>query len=275
MADERQRLRATFDSAAHLYQQARPEYPSALYDELVHLAALEAGDRLMEIGCASGKATVELARRGFPITCVELGSALAAEARSNLAEFTDVQVINSPFESWQPPKERDFALVFAATAWQWLDPSVRYRKAWTLLRSSGHLAFWDATHVFPAGGDPFFREIQEVYDEIGEGRPDALSPRPGELPASRSEIEASGLFDVVAIRHFDWEATYTADGYIQLLDTFSGHIDMAPWQRSRLYGEIRRRLAERTDGRLRRHWGAVLHIARPVKRGHDRQDPAE
>jgi SAM-dependent methyltransferase len=263
MADERQRLRATFDSAAHLYQQARPEYPSALYDELAYLAALEAGDPLLEIGCASGKATAPLAGRGFPITCLELGSALAAEARRNLAQFTAVQVINAPFESWQPPREHAFALVFAATAWQWLDPSVRYRKAWTLLRPGSHLAFWDATHVFPPGGDPFFREIQAVYDEIGEGPPPGEGqPRPGELPDSRVQVEATGLFDDVKVRHFDWETTYTAEEYIQLLDTFSGHIAMAPWQRNRLYGEIRRRLAQRTDGRLRRHWGAVLHVAR-------------
>jgi hypothetical protein len=37
---------------------------------------------------------------------------------------------------------------------------------------------------------------------------------------------------------------------------------MAQWQRDRLYGEIRRRLAARPDGRLRRHWGAALHVAR-------------
>jgi SAM-dependent methyltransferase len=265
MADERQRLRATFDSAAHLYQQARPEYPSALYDELAHLAALEVGDRLLEIGCASGKATVPLARRGFPITCIELGSALAAEARRNLAQFTEVHVINAPFETWQPPQERVFALVFAATAWQWLDPAIRYRKAWTLLRPGGHLAFWDATHVIPAEGDSFFREIQKVYDEIGEGLPpgtDWPGPRPGELPDSRAQIEATGLFDDVTIRHFDWETTYTAEEYIRLLDTFSGHIAMAPGRRNHLYGQIRRRLAERADGRLRRHWGAVLHVAR-------------
>lgn len=33
-------------------------------------------------------------------------------------------------------------------------------------------------------------------------------------------------------------------------------------RRDRLYSEIRRRLAVRQDGRLRRHWGAVLHVAR-------------
>jgi hypothetical protein len=41
---------------------------------------------------------------------------------------------------------------------------------------------------------------------------------------------------------------------------------MQPWQRERLYAEIRSRLAERPDGLLRRHWGAVLHVARRVDR---------
>lgn len=63
---------------------------------------------------------------------------------------------------------------------------------------------------------------------------------------------------------FDWEIRYTAESYIRLLDTFSGHIAMADWQRDRLYGEIRRRLADRPDGELRRHWGAMLHVARKI-----------
>lgn len=59
---DRDRLRATFDSAARFYQQARPDYPEELYDELVRLADLRCGDRLLEIGCAAGKATDPLAR---------------------------------------------------------------------------------------------------------------------------------------------------------------------------------------------------------------------
>jgi hypothetical protein len=42
---------------------------------------------------------------------------------------------------------------------------------------------------------------------------------------------------------------------------------MADWQRERLYGEIRRRLAARPDGMLRRHWGLVLHVARRLDPG--------
>jgi hypothetical protein len=86
-------------------------------------------------------------------------------------------------------------------------------------------------------------------------------PRPGQLPDNRGEIEASGLFAQVQVRHFDWEVVYDADGYIDLLDTFSGHIAMADWQRERLYGEIRRYLSRRSDGRLTRHWGAALQVA--------------
>ena len=259
---DREQLRTTFNSAASLYHQARPEYPVELFDELVRLAQLRPGDRLLEVGCATGKATIPLAHSGFQITCVELGADLAAEARRNLGGFPQVTILNDAFETWEPP-QAGFDLVYAATAWHWIDPAVRYLNAWKLLREGGHLAFWSAAHAFPAGGDRFFHEIQDVYDEINEGLPPgAHFPEPGELPDKRVEIEATGLFTDVAVRRFGWEIEYTADEYIRLLDTFSGHIAMAQWQRDRLYGEIRRRLGERPDGRLSRGWGAVLHVAR-------------
>lgn len=157
------------------------------------------------------------------------------------------------------PKD-PFDLVFAATSWHWIDPAVRYQRAHALLRRGGHLAFWSALHVFPAGGDPFFRELQEIYEEIGEPALPSR-PGPGELPDERGEIAATGLFDPIAVRHFDWELTYDAEGYIRLLETFSDHIARASWKRERLHAEIRRRLSQRSDGKLRRHWGAALHVA--------------
>ncbi len=260
---DREQLRTTFDSAAAIYQQARPEYPAALFTDLSRLARLGPGSRLLEVGSATGKATLPLARLGYRITCLEIGPALAAAARAALAPFPAVAVVQADFESWQPPAGGSFDLIYAATAWHWIDPAVRYRRAWELLRPGGHLAFWQATHVFPAGGDPFFAEIQAVYDEIGESLPPGTAwPRPGELPDERAEIEASGLFTGVQVRQYGWEVSYTAAEYLRLLDTFSGHIAMATWQRDRLYGEIRRRLALRPGGRVRRGWGSVLHVAR-------------
>jgi SAM-dependent methyltransferase len=267
----REELRATFNSAAGIYQQARPGYPDEVYAELIRLTALQPGARLLEIGCATGKATLPLARRGYPVTCLEIGADLAAQARRNLAAFGGVDVIEAAFETWQPGTETRFDLVYAATAWHWIDPAVRCRRAWELLRPGGHLALWNALHVSPADGDSFFADIQEVYDEIGEGLPPAgqVWIRPGEVPDDRAEIEASGLFGDVTVRQLDWEVSYTADEYIRLLDTFSNHIEMAAWQRERLQAEIRRRLAERPGGRLRRGWGVALQVARRLP-GQDR-----
>jgi SAM-dependent methyltransferase len=260
----RERLRQTFDAVASDYQEARPEYPDRLYDALLDLTGARPGaDAICEVGCASGKATLPLARRGFAITCVELGAALAAEARRNLAGFERVTVVNANFETWLPPDGKRFGLVFAATAWHWIDPAVKYRKAAALLRPGGHLAFWEAVHVIPGDGDPFFREIQDIYDEIGQGMPgDWVSPTTETLPSLAAEVAATGLFADAVTRRFEWEVRYSAADYIRLLSTFSGHIAMEPWQRDRLYGEIRRRLALRPDGLVRRHWGAVLHVAR-------------
>ncbi|MDY7102489.1 MAG: methyltransferase domain-containing protein [Actinomycetota bacterium] len=258
---DRERLRRTFDRAAERYDRARPTYPAPLLDRLVDAAGVSPGDHLLEVGCGTGQATVALAERGFHLTCVEPGHRLAEVARRNVADHP-VEIVLRDFESFSPG-DRTFDLVVSATAWHWVDPDVRYRRAWEVLRTGGHLAFWTATHVVPDGGDPFFADLQHVYDEIGEAMPGGHRfSRPGELRDASYEIERSGLFEVVTIDHFDWETTHDADGYIDLLETFSGHLAMAPWQRERLFGEIRARLGRRADGRARRHWGAVLHVAR-------------
>ena len=261
MSDSHERLRRTFDSAADLYEIARPSYPTQLFDDLVDLAELNPGDRLLEIGCATGKATRPLLERGFSVVCVEMGAQLAQRARRNLAGLA-VEIQIAPFEAWDS-QGGTFDLVYAATAWHWVDPAIRYRRAHQLLRHGGHLAFWSAAHAFPRGFDPFFAEIQEVYDAIGESHPDEWPPpRPDEVQDDSAEIEATGLFSHVEVRRYVWETSYTSDEYIALLETFSGHISMEPEKREHLYAEIRRRIGQRADPRVRRHWNAILHVAR-------------
>jgi SAM-dependent methyltransferase len=261
VSQRRETLRRTFENAADLYDAARPSYPDELFDDLVSLAALTPGDRLLEIGCATGKATRPLLERGFSIVCVEMGVQLAERARCTLAGLP-VEIDVEPFETWEGEAE-SFDLVYAATAWHWVDPAIRYRKAHGLLRPGGHLAFWSALHAFPEGFDPFFSEIQEVYDAIGESHPGEWPPPPPEeIPDDRTEIEASGLFEDVEVRRYVWETTYTTEEYIALLDTFSGHISMEPAKREHLYREIRRRIGQRPDPRVHRHWYASLHVAR-------------
>jgi SAM-dependent methyltransferase len=243
---------SVFDAAVDRSDDVRPEYPAELFDDLVELAQLAPEAHLLEVGSATGKATRPLLERGFRITCVEPGTALAARARER-----GLDVHNARFEEFE--SDERFDLVFAATSWHWVDPDVRYAKAHALLCDGGHLAFWGAFHAFPDGFDPFFTEIQEVYDEIGESWQGKWPPPP--RPDQVEEVEASGLFRDVGVRRYLWELAYTADEYVALIDTFSGHIEMRDAQRERLNGEIRRRLGDR---KVRRHWEVALHVARRI-----------
>jgi SAM-dependent methyltransferase len=262
--ETRDELARTFDSAAEDYERARPAYPEELFDDLVELAELQpASSRLLEIGCATGKATRALLDRGFSVVCVEMGEQLAARARRNLAGFP-LEIHVAPYEAWEG-QAGSFDLVYAATAWHWLDAD-RYRRAHRVLRPGGHLAFWSALHAFPAGFDPFFAEIQEVYDAIGEADDGEWPPpAPEQIPDEVAEIDASGLFEGVQVRRYVWATYYTADQYIALLDTFSGHIAMDAVKREHLYREIRRRIAGRPEQRVRRHWYSILHVARAAE----------
>jgi SAM-dependent methyltransferase len=160
-SNRRDSLKLTFDSAAELYDVARPNYPAALFDDLFALTGLREGDRALEIGCGTGKATRAVLERGVSVVCVELGPRLADVARRNLAGMP-IEIHVVAFEAWDGAAE-SFDLIYAATVWKWVDPQLGYEKAHSLLRPGGHLAFWSARHAFPKGFDPFFTEIQDVY----------------------------------------------------------------------------------------------------------------
>lgn len=260
--NEREQLRTTFDDVADLYHESRPEYPEQIFDRLLEVTGLCPGDRVLEVGAGTGKATIPLARRGLQVTALEPGANLAAKTRSLVADTDRVEVIQAQFEDWQAD-ESAYDLVVAATSWHWVAPEVRYRAAARALRPGGFLAFWTAMHVSPPDGDPIFDEIQHVWREIGvsPSTNDPVRPAPGGLPEQDAEIRASGLFEVRSIEHFDWTIDYDAESYIGLLNTFSTHRVMSPAQRERLFQEIRSRLMLRPTKRLRRGWGAVLHVA--------------
>jgi SAM-dependent methyltransferase len=258
---DRRRLRETFDEVPHLYERLRPGYPALLFQDLVALGGVRPGARVLEIGCGTGQATRELARRGYNILCVELGESLAQLARRGLAQYPHVRVVTSPFETWDPDG-LSFDLVLAATSWHWLDPERRYVKAAAVLKPEGALAIVSTHHVLPEDGDQFFTDIQDTYNAIGEV--DSPPPPPDQVSDERADIEASNLFGDVKVRRYLWEQAYTEEQYLALLDTYSGHRLMAPWSRRVLNEEVGRRIRSRPDNRVRKHYLFLLHVARRV-----------
>jgi SAM-dependent methyltransferase len=257
----REQLRTTFEEVPELYERARPTYPDAVFDDIAALASLGEGSRVLEIGCGTGQGTLPLARRGYSVLCVELGAGLAAAARRNLAGFANVEVVHANFETWKP-QQAGFDGIVAFTAFHWVDPDVRYEKSARLLRAHGSLALVGTLHVRRAKGDTFWAEVQEDYDAVVPSPDNRPPPLPEEIESLRAEIEASGRFDYVAHRRYVWDQPYTADEYISLLDTYSGHRALEQAQRAELYDRIHRRIEARPDGRVVKTYLTLLNVAR-------------
>ncbi len=265
MAEDRQRLRVTFNEEAALYDRARPEYPKQLFDDLVSLSGIPAGGRILEIGCGTGKSTLPLARSGYSILCVELGANLAAVARRNLAAFPNVQVAVADFESW-PGEEAAFDLVTSGTALHWIDPSVRYHKIARQLRHGGTLApFW-YTHVHTDKEPEFFEEAQGVYERVAPEIVDPSEqglPRPEDVPNPEIDlIDATGLYGPVTVRSYPFEVEYDSESYVEVLNTYSGHRRLEPATRQRLLEAIATLIDAKYGGCITKGYLATLYIAR-------------
>jgi SAM-dependent methyltransferase len=239
MNNERRIARAhSFDTVAKLYDRAR-RCPEKLIDDLFALALMTPRDTsVLEVGCGTGKATVQLARPRCRILCVEMGPNLARIARRNLMPFPNASVVNLRFEDFEPTER--FDMVLAVTSWHWIDPKVRYARAADALRPGGVLAFTTGAHAFPPGFDSFFTEIQATYEAIGEGQIKWPPPAPEEIRDSREEIERSGLFEDVRIARRVWEQEFTADGYVAMMGTALDHVLMGPEKREWLSRGVRR-----------------------------------
>lgn len=252
-------LRNSFDAVASLYDEARPGYPVALYDDLVTLSGVREGGRVLEVGCGPGTATVELARRGYTITALELGAQMAARARENCGAFPNVRVETVSFEDWRLEREA-FDLVVSASAFHWVSPELKFAKSAAALRSGGSLAlFWNRSPGFP---EDLRAALDEIYrDEAPELARDGAEDLEAVIQRPADEIDASGLFGVVTVRRYAWTRRYTAEGYAKLVRTYSDHLALAPENLSRLAGQIEALIRER-GGTIDRQYVSVLYVAR-------------
>lgn len=258
---DRIRLRARFTEAAGLYDRARPGYPDALFDDLVALAGLRDGARVLEIGPGTGQATLPLARRGFAVAAVELGAEMAAVVRAKLAPYPRCSVHVGAFEEWPLPDE-PFDLVLAATAWHWIDPVLGLARAAQALRPGGHLAVIDTRHV--AGGTrAFFVDIQEqCYAKwMGDDATLRLTPSAA-LPAVTDGFAASGRFAEPEVRLYHQDIRYTRQQYLDVLSTYSGHRDLPDDRREGLLNCIGTLIDTRFGGAVVKRYRDDLVVTR-------------
>jgi SAM-dependent methyltransferase len=253
--------RSNFGEVAALYARVRPGYLPEVFDELVTLSGMPAGGRILEIGPATGQATLPLVQRGYQVVGIEPEPTLIAEARRLLADYPGVEFHASRFEDWPLPKQ-PFDAVIAATAFHWIDPAVRYVKAAAALKPGGALAVVNTHHV--AGGtQAFFDAAQRCYARHMVGaKGDLRLPAAEAVPPDTAGVIASRLFIEPEVRTYPWHASYTAEQYVDLLSTYSDHIAMLPDDRARFFECISDLIDARFDGAIRKQYMTELVVAR-------------
>ncbi|MEU4472433.1 class I SAM-dependent methyltransferase [Micromonospora sp. NPDC023888] len=256
----REMLRTTFGQDAELYDQCRPSYPPPLFTDLATLAGLGPHARVLEIGCGTGQATLPLAQLGCTVVAMDLSPDMVAIARRNLAQFPNVTVVVSAFEDWQP-SDGTFDAVLSATAFHWLDPEVRMIKAADMLRPGGSLGIV-STHHIAGGTNAFFADAQRCYERFDPTTPPGMRlTTDDETPEEAAEFDRSARFGPAEFRRYEWQQTYTAPEYLNLLMTYSGNRAMAPQARSGLFTCITHLIDDIYGGAITKQYRTRLAIA--------------
>lgn len=207
-------IRLSFNEAADVYDRARPSYPADLFDALFAMLPVE--PQIVEVGPGTGKATRDLLVRGARVHAIEIGPAMAAMLRSNLlSDRLRVTVDDFEVVGIEPATA---AAVFSATAYHWISPAAQTDRPAAILRPGGVVAIVDLIQVDSPDDAGFFSASQRIYERYGQGHTGPPAPtRENVDPAIRHVLDADRRFDDVIVRRYDWNQSYSAAAYRQLM----------------------------------------------------------
>jgi SAM-dependent methyltransferase len=244
--------RVYFDEIVESYDKARWDYPGELYEDIFSYS--QGGKKAMEIGAGTGRATVPFLDRGYDVTAIEMGVNMADFLLRKFKGNPRFSVINDTFEN-ATIDGGDYDIVYAASAFHWVDAEIGCPKVSRLLKEGGTFALF-RNNALPADGEELYEEIQRVYVKYynayytSNKRPVRKTPgdfhTPSEIYTSfRFEgMERYGFRDVT-MKFYNASHTYGADEYIALLDTYSDHRALPRRNRAGLYSGIKEAILRR------------------------------
>jgi ubiquinone/menaquinone biosynthesis C-methylase UbiE len=246
----RRRQRTLFDSVAQLYEDTRPGYPAEIVEFLTATAGVGPGSIVLEVGCGTGQLTRDLAPCGFDLTAIDIGPAMIATARHDLADAVSFQVCS--FEDFAAT-DSSFDLIVCATAFHWIDPEVRFRKSARLLRPGGWLALINTGERYD---DPVGAALHRMWVARSEDK--AWSAR--KAPDDADAILGSGMFGEPVQRAFHRRTTMSAEAVIGVENTRAVTLSWPAVAREAFTAELRSHLDSLAQVPLTLH--AALTMAR-------------
>lgn len=264
--------RQHFDKIVTNYDKVRWDYPNELYVDIFDYVGVNENKKALEIGAGTGKATTPFLKAGYDVTAVEIGENMAAFLIDKY-KGERLNVINAAFEDVEL-EECSYDVIYAASAFHWVDAEIGCPKVSRLLKDGGTFALF-RNNAVQADGNELYDEIQAVYDKHyyshykRDNRPIRISKmtyedflKPAEIHRGfRFEsLEQYGFVDVT-MKLYEATRTCGADDYIALLETMSDHIALPNDNRTALYAGIRKAISK-YGGQLQMNYIFQLYMGR-------------
>ena len=241
--------RTHFDEIVANYDKARPEYPGQLIADVIGFMG-PGTKKALEIGAGTGKATAPFLEAGYGVTAVEIGANMAEFLRARFAGYKDFNVVVSAFED-AVLDEGGYDLIYAASAFHWVDAKIGCPKVFRLLKSGGVFALmrYNFLAVHDTALDDAIREVyKKYYFSYYTSKPKIARYKRthGEFRAPSEILSNYGFEDMrdygftdVSLRFYDSAWTRGADEHVDFLDTLADHRSLPEENRAALYAGIK------------------------------------
>ena len=239
-----------FDTVTEKYNDNRPVYVDEMFKMIIEYAGITGNSRLLEIGPGTGQATEPFLKTGAEVTCIEPGRNLTEFCRKRFRHYGNFDIVNCSFEEYIKD-DHCYDLIYAGTAFHWIDFKSGMKKAFSLLKDKGGIAlFWNRPNVNNPDL-PLHMVVQDVYRRVnGQSKHCTKEEFEQKFDHIDDSLIKAGFTDVQRV-FFNTERNLSAEEYKELLKTYSDVIA--------LNDEKRTELVESIGQEILKH-GNVMHI---------------
>lgn len=249
------------------YDQVRPPYPAAIFSLLKAQGALFPGAKTLEIGAGNGLATRHLMELGAnPLTLIEPDSRFAELLHSLPKPVPcDCTIIHTTFEEAQLGYEV-FDLIVIATAFHWLDPTMRVEKLFQVAKKHAYVALFWNTFQDVAKADPFHEASKRLLANLSA----SPSNLPNEIPfaldrrARETEFLQENRFELAVYLELHWTLTLTAKQVRLLYEGFSQIARLPTAERTEILDALVNVAESEFKGIVKRNMTTPLYLFRKV-----------
>ncbi len=249
-----------YSEVAQAYERTRPRYPAKILEHLQEIAQLHSSKVMLEIGTGSGIASVEFAKMGMQMICLEPSLPACRLAQQKCAAYPNVQFINTTFEEWELTNQK-FDVVVATTSFHWLTPGIRTQKTAAALKEDGLLILlWNTP---PQTSNEVYQALTDIYQTYAPelDKYETLANYQENLGKMGQEVIDSGYFKDLTEEYLISKVNYSIDDYLALLSTLSPYIRLQREQRDSLFAELRQILQLNFDNPLELTYLSLMQMA--------------